>query len=81
MPNSHRTTSNFEFLNLMFDSDRMDGEVIWLLGVYVQLVWEIVICKKKLLKLETMKSEYEMKYSTHQKSNMPHLNYIVGLLD
>ena len=81
LPNSHRTTSNFEFLNLMFDSDRMDGEVIWILGVYVQLVWDVVICKKKYLKLETMKSEYEMKYSSHQKSNMPHLNYIVGLLN
>ena len=81
LPNTHRTTSNFEFLNLMFDSDRMDGEVIWILGVYVQLVWDVVICKKKGLKLETMKSEYELKYSSHQKSNMPHLNYIVGLLN
>ena len=80
LPNTNRTTSNFEFLNLMFDSDRMDGEIIWILGIYVQLVWDVVICKKKHLKLETMKSEYEMKYSTHQKSNMPHLNYIVGLL-
>ena len=81
LPNTHRTTSNFEFLNLMFDSDCMDGEVIWILGVYVQLVWDVVICKKKGLKLETMKSEYELKYSSHQKSNMPHLNYIVGLLN
>ena len=80
LPNTNRTTSNFEFLNLMFDSDRMNGEVIWILGIYVQLVWDVVICKKKHLKLETTKSEYEMKYSTHQKSNMPHLNYIVGLL-
>ena len=81
LPNTHKTTLSFNVLNLMFESDRMDGEVIWILGIYVQLVWDVVICKKKHLKLETMKSEYEMKYSTHQKSNMPHLNYIVGLLN
>ena len=74
-------TSNFEFLNLMFEKDIMEGEAIWMIGHYVQLVWEVVICKKKILKLETMKSEYELRYFTHQKSNLPHLSYIVGLLD
>ena len=66
-------------LNLMLDSERMDGEIIWILVIYVQLVWDVVTCKNK--KLKTMKSEYKMKYSTHQKSNVPHLNYIVGLLN
>ena len=65
----------------MFESDRMDEEIIWMIGIYVQLVWNIVICKKKTLKLNLMKSEYSMKYQTHQKSNMPDLGYIVGLLD
>ena len=49
-------TSNFELLNLMFESCVMDNEVIWILGIYVQLVWKIVICKKKMLKLEIWKS-------------------------
>ena len=81
LPRSHGNTSNFEFLNFMFDSDIMDNEVIWMLGIYVQLVWDFVICKKKCLKLETMKSEYSMKYLTHQRSNMPNLGYIIGLFD
>ena len=81
LPDSHARTSNFEFLNLMFERDIMDCEVIWMIGLFVQLVWDIVICKKKYLKLETMKSEFELKYLTHQKSNMPHLSYIAGLLD
>ena len=33
------------------------------------------------LKLETMKSDYEMNYFAHQKSNLPQLGYIVGLLN
>ena len=58
---------------MMFDSSLMDSEMVWILGIYVLLVWDIVICKKKVLKLETVKSEYYLKYSTHQTSNMPSL--------
>ena len=74
-------TSNFELLNLMFESCVMDSEVIWILGIYVQLVWKIVICKKKMLKLEVVKSEFALKFGIHQNSNLPTLAHIVGLLD
>ena len=80
LPNAGRT-SNFEFLNLMFDSSPMDGEVLWIMGVYIQLVWDYVICKKKQLKLKTLQSEYQLKFITHKHSRMPDLGYIVGLLD
>ena len=53
LPNSGRT-SNFEFLNLMFESDLMESEAIGMIGMFVQLVWAYVICKKKHLKLETI---------------------------
>ena len=81
LPSSHGNTSNFEFLNLMFDSSLLDSEIIWMLGIYLQLVWNTVICQKKGLKLETVKSEYSLKYLTHQLSNMPSLTCIVGLLN
>jgi hypothetical protein len=71
-------TSNFEFLNLIFENDLMESEAIWMIGLYVQLVWDYVICKKKHLKLETMKSDYQMKYLNHQNSNAPDLGHIVG---
>ena len=74
-------TSNFEFLNLMFESGPLDGEVIWLIGVYVHFVWDYMICKKKQLKLRILQSEYELKFTTHKHSKMPDLGYIVGLLD
>ena len=72
--------SNFEFLNLMFEIDTMESEIIWILGVYVQLVWELVVCKKKALKLEVMKREIHLRHSTHQNLNMPDLGHINGLL-
>ena len=80
-PSSHGNTSNFEFLNLMFDSSLLDSEVVWMLGIYLQLVWDTVICKKKGLKLETLKSEYSLKYLTHKSSNMPSFAHIVVLLN
>ena len=35
LPQEGGTTSNFEFINLMFTSSIFDSEVVWLLGVYV----------------------------------------------
>ena len=51
---------------LMYESDLMESESILMIGTYVQLVWDYVICKKKHLNLETLRSEYELKYFTHQ---------------
>ena len=64
LPNSG-TTSNFEFINLMFEQSVMDDEAIWLIGVYVKSVWKYVICKKKRLNIETLKSEYQWKFTLH----------------
>ena len=79
LPASHGQTSNFEFLNLMFDSFLLDKEIIWMIGIFVQLVWDFVVCKKKCLKLETVKSEYFLKFETHKTTKMPTLEHIVGL--
>ena len=63
----------------MFDSYMMDNEVIWILGIWVELVWNIVICKKKCLKLETARSEFSLKFDSHRNSNLPALGHIIGL--
>ena len=43
LPPDNGTTSNFEFLNLMFQSSTADSEIVWLLGVYLKLVSDNVI--------------------------------------
>ena len=78
-PNDHGKTSNFEFINLMFGSYLMDNEAIWMLGIWVELVWNIVICKKKSLKLETTRTEFSLKFVSHKNSNSPALGHIIGL--
>ena len=45
LPGDMGKTSNFEFINLMFDIGTLDDEIVWLLGVYVTQVWKKVICK------------------------------------
>ena len=81
VPQENASTSNFEFINLMFDSYVMENEVIWILGIWVELVWNFVICKKKSLNLETVKSEISLRFITHQNSNLPALAHINGLQD
>ena len=79
MPPDSGTTSNFEFLNLMFQASTADGEIIWLLGIYLKLVWDTVICKKKNLSLNSVKTHCTLQYEIHQKSEKPPLGHIVGL--
>ena len=79
LPNTSANTSNFEFINLMFECAALENEVIWMLGIWVQLVWDFVICKKKMLKLATVQSEFSLKFVSHQNSNLPPLAHIIGL--
>ena len=79
LPPDSCLTSNFEFLNLMFDSSVMEKEVIWLLGIYLEKVWDVVICKKKTLSLNVLISECSQQYLEHHKANKPPLGYIIGL--
>ena len=72
-------TSNFEFVNLMFSSSMLDSEIVWLLGVYVQLVWDNVVCKKKVLTQNTIQAKCQQKYVNHHASNKPILAFICGL--
>ena len=78
-PASHGNTSNFEFLHLMFDSYLMENEVIWMLGIWVELVWNSVICKKKSLSLERAKTEFSIKLANHKYTNLPAVAHIIGL--
>ena len=78
-PAAHGNTSNFEFLNLMFDSCLMENEVIWMMGNWVELVWNSVICKKKSLSLERTKTEFSLKLANHKNTNLPAVAHIDDL--
>ena len=79
LPPDAGSTSNFEFLNLMFVSGMFDREISWLLGVYVGLVWNNVVCKTKVLNVDLVKAECAQLYLSHHAANKPVLAHIVGL--
>ena len=68
-------TSNFEFLHFMFVKSLVDEEAVWLLGIYVKLVWNNVICKKNNVSQTMVKNECSLQYN-----NQPSLAHIIGLL-
>ena len=80
LPQDVGQLSNFEFLNLMFVSSQFENEIVWLLGVYVQQVWSNIICKKKYLSQNVIKTECAQQYTIHQASNRPSLVHIIGLI-
>ena len=74
LPATSGMTSNFEFLHLMFEASALENEVVWLLGVHVQLVWDLVMYKKKYLGQNSIKTECQSKYQDQLKSRRPFLN-------
>ena len=77
LPQEGGTTSNFEFINLMFTSSIFDSEVVWLLGVYVHQVWINAICKKKILSQSQIQVECFQQYLSHQSSRRPALSHLI----
>ena len=63
----------------MFISNLFEDEILWLLGTYVQLVWDRVVCKKKFLYQHFVKTECAQQYLNHHASKKPTLAHVVGL--
>ena len=76
MPDCGRM-SNWEFLHLVFPKDsRVENEVVWLLGQWVQLVnLESIIRGRRLEQRFTM-GHMRYKYLESRNMKMPQLNYI-----
>ena len=79
LPYDAALTSNFEFIHLMFVPSLFDREMIWLIGVYVGLVWNQVICKSKFLSKDFVKIECAQQFDSHHMSKKPPLGHIIGL--
>ena len=75
LPPEAARTSNFELLHFMFVESMLDREAVWLLGIYVKLVWDNVICKKNDVSQTVVKNEYSLQFN-----NQPGLAHIIGLL-
>ena len=79
LPDDCAATSNFEFLHLMFLKDVMDKEVVWLLGMVLEFIWEEKLTRKKIVKLEHLVGNIKMKYKSNQFSRKPSLGHILSI--
>ena len=79
LPANCAVTSNFEFLNLMFEEHVMDKELVWLIGTFLEFVWMKKLMKHKKVKLEHLIGYVELKYKANQYSKKPVLDYIIGI--
>ena len=71
LPHEGAATSNFEFLHFMFIQSLLDREAVWLLGIYVKLVWDNVICKKKIIYQKNVQDECSLQY--HERTGLGHI--------
>ena len=76
--------SNFELLHLTFPEEgHVENEVIWLVGNWVQLVYEEGVVRGSTLKDQFVRGHYRYKFMESLNMKMPQLNYIqdVTVLD
>ena len=66
LPDDCAQTSNFEFISLMFSKHFWEKELVWLLGVYVEFVWQQRMLKKTSVKLEQLVGEIKYRYKKNQ---------------
>ena len=79
LPETCSRTSNFEFLNFMFEKNTMDLEMIWLLSSVVSYIWSEKINRKRKVKLEHLIGHLQLQYRANQLSRKPRLGHIVGI--
>ena len=78
LPEECSRTSNFEFINLMFDKNFMDREAVWMIGTFVELVWVEKFQKKRKVKIDHLIGFMKLKYQSKQVSRRPTLEILVN---
>ena len=76
--------SNFELLHLVFPRDgRVENEIVWLIGNWVQVVYEEGVVRNRKLKDQFTRGHFQFKYYETMSMKIPTLNYIqdVTVLD
>ena len=69
--------SNFELLHLVFPRDgRVENEIVWLIGNWVQVVYEEGVVRNRKLKDQFTRGHFQFKYYETMSMKIPTLNYI-----
>ena len=60
------TSNDWDLVNLLFPNSSHDSEIVWLISLYVQYVWEMVQVKKQEVILEKFFGYLTFKYKMQQ---------------
>ena len=74
--NNMQGLSNYELLHLCFTKELVENEVMWLMGQWVQLVYEEVVVKNRTLGDQFTRGQFRYKYLESLTMRMPQLNHI-----
>ena len=69
--------SNWELLHLTFPQDgRVENEVVWLLGQWVQLVYQEMVVRGRTMEDKFVRGHMRYKYYESLSMKIPQLNHI-----
>ena len=79
LPEDCATTSNFEFINLMFSEHLMENEAVWLIGIFIHFVWAEKLQKKRFVSIEKFIGHAKLCYKENQVAKKPVLGYLMNI--
>ena len=69
--------SNWEMLHLVFPRDgRVENEMVWLLGQWVQMVYQEMVVRGRVMEDQFVRGHLRYKYYESLRMRMPQLNHI-----
>ena len=76
LPDDMNDLSNMEFVMMMFPKERFEDEMVWLMGSYMNYVYEEAVGKGRVLADSHVKGYLQYMYFQSLGMNMPQLGYI-----
>ena len=76
LPDDMNDLSNQEIIMLMYPKERHEDELIWVIGVYMDWVYEEAVVKGRVLNDAMVKAYMRYMFYKSKNMNMPQLGYI-----
>ena len=79
LPDDMNDLSNQELINMMYPKENHEAEIIWVMGTYMNWVYEEGVVKGRVLSDEHARGYLRYMYYQSRSIKMPQLGYISGI--
>ena len=76
LPRDMADLSNQEFIHLFYPKERMENEVIWILGTYMGLVFDEAVVRGRRLTIDYARSFFRYAWLETRRKSMPQIIFI-----